>query len=145
MLPFVLLGCEVWSHPQRWGQAKEIEGVKIWKKGRVFSVLNYLSIMPWRRMGESRYSSTILDLGISWEWSASHPCDFTPAKKPPVPYGEEAGWATEPVWTAWRREKSLAPVGNRTLIPSSLYRYTDWAIPALVKLGCWGEYPGEMK
>jgi hypothetical protein len=27
--------------------------------------------MPWRRMGEWRYSSTILDLVISWRWAVS--------------------------------------------------------------------------
>jgi hypothetical protein len=31
-----------------------------------------------------------------------------PEKKPPVPTREEARWASEPVWTLWRREKSLA-------------------------------------
>jgi hypothetical protein len=34
---------------------------------------------------------------------------------PPVPIGEETGWASEPVWTLWRREKSLALARNRTL------------------------------
>jgi hypothetical protein len=28
--------------------------------------------MPWRRMGEWRYSSTILDLGTRWRWVASY-------------------------------------------------------------------------
>jgi hypothetical protein len=28
---------------------------------------------------------------------------------------EEDGWAEEPVWTSWRREKSLALTGIRTL------------------------------
>jgi hypothetical protein len=37
-----------------------------------------------------------------------------PGKKQPVPTGYEAGWSPEPAWKLWRREKSLAPVGNRT-------------------------------
>jgi hypothetical protein len=37
-----------------------------------------------------------------------------PGKEPPVPIECEAGWATEPVWTLWRRGKYLAPVDNRT-------------------------------
>jgi hypothetical protein len=32
-------------------------------------------------------------------------------KEPTVPTGQEAGWAPEPVWTLWRREKSC-PAGN---------------------------------
>jgi hypothetical protein len=35
-------------------------------------------------------------------------------KEPPVAIGEEAGWAPEPVWELWRREKSLASVVNQT-------------------------------
>jgi hypothetical protein len=31
----------------------------------------------------------------------------------PIPVGEEAGLAPESVGTLWRREKSLAPAGNR--------------------------------
>jgi hypothetical protein len=70
----------------------------------------YLSTAPWRPADD-----TILDLG--WvEWSASWPDRFTlgVGGNPPVPIGYEAGWATEPVGTLWRREKSLAPPGNRT-------------------------------
>jgi hypothetical protein len=31
------------------------------------------------------------------------PADVTPEKEPPIPIGQEAGWAPEPVWTLWRR------------------------------------------
>jgi hypothetical protein len=31
-----------------------------------------------------------------------------PGEEPPVPIGQEAGWAPEPVWTMWRRENSCA-------------------------------------
>jgi hypothetical protein len=37
-----------------------------------------------------------------------------PGKEPPVRIVKKAGWAPEPVWSAWSREKSLTPVGNRT-------------------------------
>jgi hypothetical protein len=33
-------------------------------------------------------------------------------KETPVPIGWEAEWASEPVFTLWRREESLAGVGN---------------------------------
>jgi hypothetical protein len=32
-------------------------------------------------MGEWRYSSKILVLGIRWEWCASLPCRFTPGER----------------------------------------------------------------
>jgi hypothetical protein len=77
---------------------------------------------PWRRLGERRYSSysfttSALDGG---EWSASRPDRaLPPGKGPPVPTGEEAGWAPEPVWTQTIEEKFFAPVGDRTPIARS--------------------------
>jgi hypothetical protein len=35
---------------------------------------------------------------------------------PPVPTGQEAGWAPEPVWTQRLEEKSFASAGDRTWI-----------------------------
>jgi len=35
-------------------------------------------------------------------------------REPPVPIGNEAGWAPESVWTRWRREEIPAPGGNGT-------------------------------
>jgi hypothetical protein len=77
---------------------------------------------PWRRLGESRYSSysfttSALDGG---EWSASRPGRAVPpGKGPPVPIVQEAGWALEPVWTKRIEEKSFAPAGDRTPIARS--------------------------
>jgi hypothetical protein len=42
-----------------------------------------------------------------------------PGKGPPVPIGQEAGWAPEPVWTQRIEEKSFAPTGDRTPIARS--------------------------
>jgi len=42
---------------------------------------------------------------IEGEWSASRPAALIPEKQPPIPIGQEAGWAPEPVWTRWRKEK----------------------------------------
>jgi hypothetical protein len=49
------------------------------------------------------------------EWSALRPAALPPGKEPPVPIGEEAGWAPG------RRgeEKILEPTGTRTPTPRS--------------------------
>jgi hypothetical protein len=44
---------------------------------------------------------------------------FPPWKGPPVPIGQEAGWAPEPVWPQRIEEKSFAPAGDRTPIAQS--------------------------
>jgi hypothetical protein len=52
-------------------------------------------------------------------------------KEPPVPIGEEAGWASEPVWTQRLEEKSSASVGDRTpVVQPVVDQYTDWATAA---------------
>jgi len=35
-------------------------------------------------------------------------------KEPPVPTGQETGWAPKPVWTQWQREESPVPARNST-------------------------------
>jgi hypothetical protein len=65
-----------------------------------------------RERGYSSYSFTTsaLDGG---EWSASQPCcALHQGKGPPVPIGQKAGWAPEPVPTKKLEEKSSA--GDRT-------------------------------
>jgi hypothetical protein len=42
-----------------------------------------------------------------------------PGKGPPVSIVQEAGWASEPVWTQRIEEKSFAPAGDRTPIARS--------------------------
>jgi hypothetical protein len=64
----------------------------------------------------SPFLTSILDGG---EWSDSRPGRFTPGKQPPVPIVQEAGWASEPVWTLWRREQSLSPTRIQTPTPRS--------------------------
>lgn len=74
--------------------------------------------MPCRCMKECRYSFTHHNPHTSWgKWSASHPGCPTLRKQPPVPNEQEAWWVQEPVSTLCRREKSLVPAGNLTIIP----------------------------
>jgi hypothetical protein len=58
---------------------------------------------------------------------------LSPGKEPPVPIGQEAGWAPEPVWTTWIGEKSF-PYRDSNSDPSIVQpvasRCTDCAIPA---------------
>jgi hypothetical protein len=57
------------------------------------------------------------------------PAALPPGKEPPVSIRQEAGWAPDPVWTLWLREKSCT-AGNRPRAVLPVARpYTDWAIP----------------
>jgi hypothetical protein len=52
-------------------------------------------------------------------------------KEPPVPIGEEGGWATEPVWTTWRRQNcwSYRDSNSDPSVGQSIASsYTDYAI-----------------
>jgi hypothetical protein len=55
---------------------------------------------------------------------APRPGRFTPGKLPPVPTGQEAGWAPEPLWTTVKR-KILPLPGCEPAIPTELSR--RWA------------------
>jgi hypothetical protein len=72
-------------------------------------ILKLSHYTPRRRFGEEyssySFSTSALDRG---EWSASRPgCALSPGKGPPVPIGQVAGWAPEPVWTQRLEEKSF--------------------------------------
>jgi hypothetical protein len=45
---------------------------------------------------------------------------FSSGKVLPVPIGQEAGWAPEPVWTQRLQEKSVAPATHRTPVVQSV-------------------------
>jgi hypothetical protein len=63
------------------------------------------------------FTTSALDGG---EWLASCPGRFLlPGKGPPVPIGQEAGWAPELVCTQRLEENYLTSAGDRTTIARS--------------------------
>jgi hypothetical protein len=49
-------------------------------------------------------------------------------KVTPVHTDQEAGWASEPVWTLLWSEESVGPAGNcNPAVHPAARRYTDWA------------------
>jgi hypothetical protein len=64
-------------------------------------------------------------MGVSGQHNA--PAALYPrGMDPPVPIGQEAGWAAEPVWTQRLEEKSSASVGDRTpVVQSVVSHYTN--------------------
>jgi hypothetical protein len=54
------------------------------------------------------------------------PAVLTPGKEHPVPIGEEAEWAPEPVWTRCRIEKPPSPGRIRTpIIPVCVFNLSS--------------------
>jgi hypothetical protein len=86
--------------------------------------------MPWRRLGGEEVQHLLI-LNLGTRWGQHH----APAALPPVPIGQEAGWALELVCMQRLEEKSSAPVGDQTLVVQSVVKhYTDWATlaPAVI-------------
>jgi hypothetical protein len=69
----------------------------------------------------------ILDLGTRWEWviSVTTRPRFTAREGSPIPIRQEAGWASELVWTQSLEEKSFASTEDRTPIVQSVVRLTE--------------------
>jgi hypothetical protein len=87
---------------------------------------------PGRRFGgEEIQLLLILYLDTKWgEWSASRLVRvLAPGKGPPVPIGQEAGWAPEPVWIQRLEEKSFrlcrGSKFNRLVAQSVARHYTN--------------------
>jgi hypothetical protein len=77
------------------------------------------------------FSTSVLDGG---GWSASRPGRaLAPGKGPPVPIVQEAGWASEPVWTQRLEEKSFhfcrGSNLDRPVVQLVARHYNNWAIP----------------
>jgi len=58
--------------------------------------------------------------------SVTPPARFTTGEEPPVPIGQEAGWAPEPVWTQRLEEKTFASARDLIMnVQSVVSNYTD--------------------
>jgi hypothetical protein len=58
-------------------------------------------------------------MGVSGQRHA--PAALYPRDRTPIPIGQEAGWASELVWTRRLEEKSFAPGGINQLIFVNMY------------------------
>jgi hypothetical protein len=65
-LSICLCKIKFYEHHESHGLLKTFDEMA--NKDKIFPVLNQLGTMPWKRMREWRYSSTILDLSIRWNW-----------------------------------------------------------------------------
>jgi hypothetical protein len=65
--------------------------IKTCDKSKAVPLLGQLSPAPWRRMGEWKYISIILDLGTRWRWVVR----FIP--RPLYRWGKSSRWAPEQV------------------------------------------------
>jgi hypothetical protein len=75
-----------------------------------------------KALGGRRYSAYSFSTSglYGGEWSASRSGRaLAPGTRPPVPTVQEAGCATEPVWTQRLEEESFTSAGDRTSIAQS--------------------------
>jgi hypothetical protein len=86
--------------------------------------------VPWRYRGGVK-----IKLHHSWprHWvevsgQLHAPAALSTWQKPPVLIRQEAGWAPQPIWTLWRREKSCTAEKRTQVIQPVARRCTDWAI-----------------
>jgi hypothetical protein len=89
-------------------------------KGKFVPLLNYLSTMPWRRMGEWKYSATILDLSTGWRWVVSFTYRplYPRGKNPRCPLDRRLG-GPQSRSGLWGEEKNLLPLSEIGPRPSS--------------------------
>jgi hypothetical protein len=94
-------------------------------KVRVVLVLNYLSTMPWKRMGVWCYSSNFLEVNGQFHAPAVSPPP-PGGKRPRYPLDRSLGGAHSR--TLWRREKCCSAWNRNRAVQPVSRRYTDRAI-----------------
>jgi hypothetical protein len=97
-----------------------------------YSCLSYastLSTMSWRRIGRLQVVSNILNLGTRLRWALSFTARslYPRGKEPPVPIGQDAGWAPESVPTRRRKGKKIpAPAKNGIPVIQLVSQSLNW-------------------
>jgi hypothetical protein len=108
-------------------------------KGDVILGLNWSSITPWGRVGEWRYSSTILHLDTRWRWMLSITLrpHYLRGKSPGTNF--IGGWVDPRArLAAVEYRKICAPAGNQTpAIQPVAHPHTDWSLPASTYMYAW--------
>jgi hypothetical protein len=100
-----------------------VEWITVLTWTAVISVLNHavkrhMPNMPWRRMGEWRYSSTTLDLSTRWRWLVS----FLPQ---PLSLGKRPHWiggwvVTRATLEAAKKRKVSCPASSRIMVVQTI-------------------------
>jgi hypothetical protein len=68
-------------------------------------------------------------MGVSGQRHA--PAALYPREWTPGTIGQEAGWASEPVWTQRLEEKSFTSTGDRTPVVLSVFSHYQTELPQL--------------
>jgi hypothetical protein len=99
-----------WDLSSRWALTDQLTAGYVRKKRS--PTRNYGGAGQNRRYSSYSFMASALDGG---EWSASRPRRALPPRKgSPLPIVQEAGWASEPVWTQRLEERSFAYAWDRT-------------------------------
>jgi hypothetical protein len=124
ILPLVLYGCETWSLTSREEHRLRVFENRVLR--RILGPKRDEVTGEWRKLHNeglyNLYCSPIIIRQIKsrrMRWEEHVACvtfrpRFTPWKGPPVPIVQEAGWASDLVWTQRLEEKSFASARDRT-------------------------------
>jgi hypothetical protein len=131
------------------GKVKQGWGVSVRKATILYAFLLWI-LCPWKEAFQHHESKVKQSDYTPWRWRGEgsiaptyswpqHFMGVLSASCPghallPVPIGQEAWWAPEPVWTQRLAEKSFwlcqGSNLNRPVVQSIVRHYTDWAKPA---------------